>query len=397
MIRLGALLLISAGVAAAESSLIAPFANRSKDPNLEWIGESISETIREILAAEGLQVVKREDRVAAAHKLSLKSAPLSLASAIKVAEATGAGVIVYGQFELLPGDVRSSTRGSLRVTARILDSLAVLQRHEFIETGALEDLALVQTHVSWQILHAMRPASRITREQFVAAHPPVKVTAIENYIRGLMAPDAETQHRYFTQAARMDPTFPHPCFYLGRMHFAKDNYREAAQWLERVYAAPAFDLEARFLLGLSRYEIGDFEGARRAFEQLASIRDSPEVRNNLGAVLLRLDQTDAVDLFRKALAADPNDPDYHFNLGYALWKRGEFDAAADRFRAVLDREQEDSDAILLLGRCLKRAGPRPGDARGEGLERLKENLGDLDPVASAPLPPALLKPPLDRP
>ena len=32
---------------------------------------------------------------------------------------------------------------------------------------------------------------------------------------------------------------------------------------------------------------------------------------------------------------------------------------------------EDTEAVTLLGRALKKDGPRPGDPRGEGRERLK--------------------------
>jgi tetratricopeptide (TPR) repeat protein len=364
------------------TSVVAPFTNRFKDANLEWIGESLSETVRASLALEGLPVVSREDRIEATRKLSLRpGAALTLASVVKVAEATEADLIVYGQFELLPAEPGAAARGSLRVTARLFDRAAVAQRAEFLVTGALEDLGTVQTDLAWQVVKAMRPALATTREQFLRKNPAVKVTALESYIRGLMAPTAELQHRFFTQAARSDPEFPHPCFYLGRMHFDKDNFRDAAAWLEKVGAAPAFDPDARFLLGLSRYEIGDFDGARIAYEQIARTRDSPEVRNNLGAVLLRLDRPEALEYFRQALESDPKDPDYHFNLGYVLWKRGEYEAAAERFRAVLDREEGDQDAILLLGRCLKKSGPRPGDTRGEGLERLKEVWGE--PASSA--------------
>jgi tetratricopeptide (TPR) repeat protein len=257
----------------------------------------------------------------------------------------------------------------------------VVQLSEFLVTGALEDLAAMQTELAWQVLRAMHPGSRVTREQFLRKNPPVKLPALESYIRGLMAPQQEVQHRFFTQAARSDPAFPHPCFYLGKMHFDKENFREAAAWLEKVGAAPTFQPEAGFLLGLSRYEIGDFEGARLAYEQIGEARDRAEVRNNLGAVLLRLDRPEAMDLFQWALDADPKDPDYHFNVGYALWKRGRFEAAAERFRAALDRQEGDQDALLLLGRCLKKVGPRPGDARGEGLERLKESLGEARPAS----------------
>jgi tetratricopeptide (TPR) repeat protein len=157
------------------------------------------------------------------------------------------------------------------------------------------------------------------------------------------------------------------------MHFEKDNYREAAKWLQKIGSAEPFQLESDFLLGISMYEIGDFEGALVAFERFCAALDVPEGRNNLGAVLLRMDRPDAIDHLGKALERSPRDPDYLFNVGYALWKRGEFEAAAERFRAALDREREDADAILLLGRCLKKAGPRPGDARGQGLERLKDS------------------------
>jgi hypothetical protein len=63
---------------------------------------------------------------------------------------------------------------------------------------------------------------------------------------------------------------------------------------------------------------------------------------------------------------------YHFNVGYALWKQGKFEAAADRFRSVLDRNPEDGEAKVMLGRCLKRTVFRPGDLR-ENAERLKTN------------------------
>ena len=57
-------------------------------------------------------------------------------------------------------------------------------------------------------------------------------------------------------------------------------------------------------------------------------------------------------------------------------EEGDFGAAADRFRAVLDREPDNQLATLLLGRCLKKQGLRANDstdARLQGLERLKTN------------------------
>ena len=64
---------------------------------------------------------------------------------------------------------------------------------------------------------------------------------------------------------------------------------------------------------------------------------------------------------------------YQFNVGYALWKEGNFHGAAQHFHTVLDHEPADVEAALLLARGEKSSGPRPGDPRTDGLERLKTN------------------------
>jgi len=70
---------------------------------------------------------------------------------------------------------------------------------------------------------------------------------------------------------------------------------------------------------------------------------------------------------------DGSDPDYQFNLGYAQWRAGQFDPAVESLRAAVARKPDDAEATTLLGRALKRDGPRPGEGKTEGRERLKTN------------------------
>ena len=226
---------------------------------------------------------------------------------------------------------------------------------------------------AWQTVQALAPKTAPSEEEFRSARPPLRVDAIESYIRGLLATTPERQHYFFTQAARLDARFSQPRFQLGRLHAQKKEYRAALGWLEHVDHTDSHYFEAQFLLGICRYYTGDYTGAEAAFRLVSEAVPLNEVFNNLGVAQSRRNEPQTLENLGKAVQGDSADPDYHFNLGYALWKRGEFESAAASFRAALDRNPGDTDATVFLGRCLIRSGPRTGDPKNDGLERLKLN------------------------
>jgi tetratricopeptide (TPR) repeat protein len=318
--------------------------------------------------------IDRDDRAEVFRRLSLRPyARLTRASVIELAQSLDADHVIYGQFELTPPPPGEAiTRGSLRITARSIDVRGIRKGPEFTDTGALEDLAALQSHVAWQSLRLARPKEAPPEDEFRRRHPSVRVDAMENYIRGLLAGSTQQKQGFFTQAAHLDPGYSQPCFQLGRLLFSAKDYAAAAGWLKKVGDTDPSYREATFLLGLALYNQNNFEGAEASFRTVAATVPLNEVLNNLAAARSRRNDPTAVETFERALEGDTSDPDYQFNVGYALWKQGKFDQAAERFRAVLERNPADDEATVFLGRCLKKAGPRVGDVRSEGRERLKE-------------------------
>ena len=139
-----------ASPAKADTYVVLPFFNVSKTANLDWIGESLAESVREALASEDLVALDRDSRVEAYRRLSIRpNALLTRASVIKVAETLDAEHVIYGQFELTPPTSPSTpvSKSSLQITAHILDLKRLRLGLEFNDTGSLEDLAVLQRHV----------------------------------------------------------------------------------------------------------------------------------------------------------------------------------------------------------------------------------------------------------
>jgi len=361
---------------AADTIAVLPLFNLNEKgaPNLDWIGESVSETIDEALSSTGLLVLTREDRAEVYKRLSLRTGVvLTKASVIKIGETLDAGEIVSGEFKVEDGP---ALKAPIRLTIRVIDLKKLRQRAEFTQSGTLEGLSQMETKLAWMVLHELAPDRAPSEEVFFHDRAPVRVEAMESYVRGLMAASDDQKLKLFTQAAKLDEHFSQPNFQLGRMMFAKKDYKAAGDWLAKVTKSDSHFLEASFLRGVSKYYLGDFEGAADQLKMVANEIPLNEVYNDLGAALSRKNDVKASEYFSKALDGDDRDPDYWFNLGYALWKQGRFELAAANFRAVLDRAPSDQEATSMLGRCLKKDGPRAGDPRSEGRERIKTTFED---------------------
>jgi tetratricopeptide (TPR) repeat protein len=345
-----------------------PFFNHAGSDNMAWIGESIAETLRDAMTPEGVLVLDRADRLEGYRRLSLRSgAELTHASILKIGELLDASQVVYGWYDV-------PAKGTLRITARILDLKQTVQGPEFGETGPLDDLAILEYRLSWDVLQQLHWKALPPLDQFLQARPPVRLDAVESYIRGLLAAAPDQRHLFFTRSARLDPNYSQPCFQLGKIFWDRKDYKIAAGWLERVSHSDLHYLESQFFLGLCRYNMANFNGAEECFRTVAAAVPLNEVFNDLGAAQSRRNQAGAaLSNFRKALEGDTNDPDYQFNVGYCLWRSQQFEEAVESFRAAVERNPEDTEATALLGRALKREGPRPGDPKSEARERLKTN------------------------
>lgn len=300
-------------------------------------------------------------------------APLTQASVMEIAINLDADQVFSGDFSLA---ATGGARGTITIRGRLTDVRQLKRSEELVETGPLDDLSLLQARLCWRALRAAKPSSAMTEETFRQSHPPIRVDAMESYIRGLQTAAPEQKLRLFTNAVTLEPNYSAASFQLGRLALERKDYRAAMTSFQKVAATDPHHREALFQLGLSRFYSGMYKEAADVFSQLSQQAPVAEVLNNLAAAQSRTGDAGAVENFKKALETDPSDPDYYFNYGYALWRKGDFDQAAAQFRESLDRNRDDQYATLLVGRCLQKTGPQKGDARLDNLERVKTTYND---------------------
>ncbi len=366
---LAAVLGLGAVSAGAGTVLILPFENRTHNAGLDWIGESVAEWLGDQLRAPDRYVVSRAERAAVFDQLGIPSAGiLSHATIFKLADLADADLVALGSFEL--------ANEKLTLRGQVLDMKLRRLSSQLEAGGPLSDLLEIQTGLGASLLKAAGlPDAGATGRS-------LRLDSWENYIRGLTAGEQPKQVKFFREAARLDPAFSAPAFQLGKIYFQNRDYPTAIPWLARLKKDDANYLEASFLLGLAYLRVEEYDKAEASFLAVTEKLPLNEAYNNLGVAQAKRGKKAAAGSFQMALAGDPDDPDYYFNLGYFYWKTGDFAQAARRFRETLARRPRDPDARRMLNACLSRLGqaPEPGEPgrpgeerRLEGLERLKEN------------------------
>jgi tetratricopeptide (TPR) repeat protein len=346
---------IAAGQAipGTQSVMVMPFENQSSAPGLEWISEAFPQVFSQRMASPKLYVISRDDRLYAFDRVGIPATVHpSRATIYHIAELMDVDYVVMGSYEY------DGTQFS--ASAQLLDMKKLHLFPAAQSSGALTNLIDVQTVLAWELLEKLPARPATTREEFLKASPPIRLDAFESYIRGVMAAGHQQKVRYFHNALKLNPGYTLAMIQLGKTYYDAHEYESAALWFGRVPKDDSAAGEASFLLGMSEFYRGNFEKAFSAFNSLSARLPLTEVYNNMGVVEARRGRrAAAVEYFSKAVNADPNDADYRFNLGVALFKNGDTAGAMRELRDELQQRPTDGEAKSFLEMINRGAAPPP--------------------------------------
>jgi len=343
----------AARIANGATVLVLQFHNASRYQDLNWVGESVSETLRDEYGSQHQIVFSRESREQAERRLSLRpGAEYTKATLIRLGRTLDADYVYYGSFDAMPAPGSSALKdSSIQISSHVIDLRKLREGPDLAEAGKLTDLSRLEEHLAWQSLHYIDPSFNLPLEAFLAPTKLRRADAEESYIRGLLSPNKDQQQKWFMQALALDPKFVNPAFELGRLALERKDFREALYCFQRVSPSDPRYWEARFHMGVAAYSAADYGTSANYFRDISKTYPLNEVFNNLGAAEEQLNHPTAADNFRHALEGDPNDPTYLFNLGETLFRHSNFDEAEQRLQAALRHNPDDLEARNLLGRA----------------------------------------------
>lgn len=369
-----------AATAGGRVVLVLPFENRSGQPGLDWVSESFPDTLDQRFASAGFLTISRDDRLYALDHLGLPAdfRP-SRATTIRMAQTLDANFVVLGTFTM--------QGGRMQVTAQALDVDRLRMSSLLADSAELPRLLDVENAIAWKLVRVVDPEFRVSQQTFLAASAGVKLSAFENYIRGTTAVQPAERVKRLAAAVGESPNYPAALLALGKAQYAQRQYEAAAVTLAKVAPTDRRALEAGFYRGLARFNANKYAEAEAAFAFVASRLPLPEVVNNQGVAASRQGK-DAAPLFQRASTADPNDPDYHYNLAVALLRRGDSAGAQKELTEVLRLRPQDAEAKQLqgrvgMGRAAVGSATGSGDGGFQAVERVRRTFSETSFLQAA--------------
>ncbi|HMF53954.1 MAG TPA: tetratricopeptide repeat protein, partial [Edaphobacter sp.] len=285
-----------------------------------------------------------------------------------------ANYVVIGSYNIADGHIS--------VQAQILEINNLRMSTPIEDSTELKRLFEVQNAVAWKIAKRIDPQFNVAQQTFLAASGQVKLSSFENYIRGIAATTPQDRIKRLQLAVQESPDYTDALLALGKSQYTERDYDHAAVTLARIPPTDRRSLEANFYLGLARFNTARYADAETAFGFVAARLPLPEVINNQAVASSRQGHN-ANALFQRAVAADPNDADYHYNLAASLYRAGDFSGAQREIDLALKLRPADPEAPQLkafISRGRQPAAPAATTANSgstfEPLERIRRTYSE---------------------
>lgn len=342
--------------------LVMPFENVKRDASILWLGEASAVLLEDNLNALGLSAITRPERQQAFGRLQVPpAAVLTDATVIRIGQLVGAAQVIVGSLQ--------REDDALVVRARSLALEAGRVQADVTERGPVADLFDIYDRVARRL--APSPPAASIGGQAAPERPPV--AAFESFVKGLLAETPATAINYLNAALTRHPMYDRVRLTMWDVYAEQGDHQRALAAVQPVPASSPWARRARFLAGLSQLSLDKLDDAFGTYKALTDQQPTPTALNNLGVVQARRGGNAQSGLpayyFEKAAEADPGDPDYFFNLGYAYWGARDMPAAMYWLRETVRRNPADGDAHFVLGAALAASGNAPESAREKDLAR----------------------------
>lgn len=385
--------------------MVLPFENVSNKAEYNWVGESFSDSLSELLNVPDLIVVSSDERELAYQRIRLPLTTLpSRATAIKLAREAKATMVVLGTYTVIPAkdNQPEMISGSARII-RVNEGLWVGETmfdgnwapRVFDFGEPLTQLQKIHGRLAYDILVARDKAFPFTLNALIDRATKIPQKAFEAYVKGIQTNDKEKRENYLKNALRYyaeanaGAVYPQAAFELGHLYLNQNDWKNAADYFSRIQKYRENDwkpedsnrtqkkkeplyTEAAFYAGIAYWRQNDWSRALAALVPLTSESDNgvhlTSIYNNAGAISVQAAReekktderarllTQALSLLTRAAQSTPDDPTVRFNYAYALFLSGKFAEAAEQLSPVITDNPRNGQAYFLFAKSLERTG-----------------------------------------
>ncbi|HWQ36553.1 MAG TPA: FlgO family outer membrane protein [Blastocatellia bacterium] len=326
-----------------KSIAVMNFVNITRNPDDEWLGTGMAETVTaDLKNIEGVTVIGRELIYEVMRNLSAdRKSDFDEKFATQVGREVGARYILGGGYQRI-GE-------QLRVTARVV----AVESGEIISTvkldGRMSDLFDLQDKIVYELSRNLNLRLHSGEQAVIEQDETQVMEAYEAFTRGVIQlrdlnRDAMDQARaLFEKAVTLDPRYARAHAALGLAYHMKAQF----------FAQPEL-----------------FEQAINSYQKAIELNPMiPDAYSGLGMTFTMMGrEEEAVGAIRRALAFAPNNAEAHAALARVyMLGRGDFQAAVEEFEKALAINPKAGWVALQLAHCCAYTGDYE---RGEKAARL---------------------------
>ena len=278
---------------------------------------------------------------------------------------------------MLLGCTGVALAGQADASESLRQAIAFMQQGNWTRAGQAVDQALAMSPEDLQALYwksyllfqaAKYEQSSTYASRYLTRNPANgaahKILGLDYFMQAQRAL-AETE---LQQACELSPADSEARYYLGRVHFERQNLPAALESFRRVIVIDPGSVRGYNHLGQTLEGLARFEEARSAYKKSIELDQGPGKKSewacfNLGVLALKEGQAqEAIQWLKEALLRRPSWPEATVQLAAALGSVAHFEESRQLLEELLTVEPKNADAHYQLARLLLKMR-RPEEAR----------------------------------